>query len=413
MAPLLRAGAARDQVLSGSGRAPFASTFVLAAVGALAAPGSPAFADDVFLDGFDAGTFCAWSFPPTGFEVADNGLDDDCDGAVDEAAVSCDGGLPSSSSDPLQYAAAMNLCQTTTEDGHDWGVVSAGLTLASGAGTPAAVSRSIRPAFGGIAPRDGNAMAVLSTGTAAAVGQTNPGHVAFQTGFDTGTSSAAPDDWLAANGGAFPNPVDCPDSASATASNPILLTLRLRVPGNARSFRLSANFLSAEFPEWVCSPFNDFFVVLLDSQFSGAPANPADKNLAVHFTPGGAVPLGVNLAFGGTDLFTQCLDGPTGCTDTAVDGTIDSCTSTAELTGSGMDVTNPPSDLGIPGWCDASNLAGGGTGWLAVRGNVVPGENVTLRLAIWDTEDGRYDSLVLLDAFQWSLDPIEPGAVQE
>jgi hypothetical protein len=386
----------------------------LVGVGALLAASPPAFADDVFLDGFDAGTFCAWSFPPTGFEVAANGLDDDCDGEVDEPDVACDGGLPSNASDPLQYAAAINLCQTTTESGHLWGVISGSFTLANGLGTPASVSRSIRSGFGsGIPPRDGNAMAVLATGNAAATGQTNPAHIPFQTGTDAGISSPAPADWLAANGGAFPNAPGCPDTLTATAFDPILLTLRIRVPGNARSFRLSANFLSAEYPEWVCSPFNDLLVVLLDSQFAGTPANPADKNLAVAFTPGGAVPVGVNLAFGDSGLFTQCLNGPTGCTELAVGGSTSLCASTAGLAGTGMDVPNPPSDPGIPGWCDESNLAGGGTGWLAVRGNVVPGENLTLRIAIWDSAEGRYDSLVLLDAFRWSLDPIEPGAVQE
>ncbi len=384
------------------------------ALGALLAPASPATADDVFLDAFESGTFCAWSFPPTGFEVVDNGLDDDCDGETDEAPASCDNGLPSSSSDPLQYGAAMNICQSTTEAGHEWGIVESSFTLASGAGTPAAASRSIRSAFGGgIGPRDGVAMAILSTGTAAAPGQINPSHVAFQIGLDTGTSSAAPAAWLAANGGVFPSPAGCPAAIDIAAFNPVMLTFRIRAPGNARSFGLSAAFLSSEYPEWVCSVFNDFLVLLLDSQFVGAPANPADKNLAIYHTPGGDIPVGVNLAFGDTGLFTQCLNGPTGCASGAVPATTSSCTTTAGLAGTGMDVANPPGVGGEPGWCGASNLSGGGTGWLQIRGNVVPGENFTLRIAIWDTGDGLYDSIVLLDDFRWSTDPAEPGATQE
>ena len=46
-----------------------------------------------------------------------------------------------------------------------------------------------------------------------------------------------------------------------------MIQLRIRAPGNARSFRLAANVLAADYPEWICSPFNDVFVVLLDSLF--------------------------------------------------------------------------------------------------------------------------------------------------
>jgi hypothetical protein len=67
----------------------------------------------------------------------------------------------------------------------------------------------------------------------------------------------------------------------------------------------------------------------------------------------------------------------------------------------------------IPGWCGASNKLGGGTDWLVIRGNVLPGENVNLRFAIWDTGDRAWDSLVLLDNFQWSTDWVEPGATRD
>jgi hypothetical protein len=373
-----------------------------------------ALAQGIFADGFESGTLCAWSNAPSHFEVPGNGLDDDCDGDIDEPADVCDAGLPSNSGDPFQYAAALDLCQMTTEIDPQWGLISAALTLADGTGLPAAQSRSIRSAFGSANfPQAGVAMAVLSTGAAAATGQTNPPHVAFQPGLDTGTESPAPADWLAANGGLFPTLSSCPGSVGVTAFNPVLLTLRIRVPGNARSFRLSASFLGSEFPEWVCSPYFDLVVVLLDSGFSGLPANPVDKNLAFYRTPAGVVyPVGVDLAWGDTGLFTQCLNGPTGCAGGAVPGTISTCTGTTGLALTGMDVVNPPGIPPHPGWCGASNLAGGGTSWLIVRGNVQPGEIIDLRLAVWDTSDDLYDSVLLLDDFRWSTDVAEPGTTQ-
>ena len=45
--------------------------------------------------------------------------------------------------------------------------------------------------------------------------------------------------------------------------------------------------------------------------------------------------------------------------------------------------------------------AHGGTGWLTVRGNIVPKEDFKLRLALWDTNDHNLDSMVLLDNFTW------------
>jgi hypothetical protein len=154
-------------------------------------------------------------------------------------------------------------------------------------------------------------------------------------------------------------------------------------------------------------------VVLLDSTWTGSPANPADKNLAFYTAPGGAkYPVGVNLAFGDTGLFTQCLNGPTGCGGGSVAGNTNTCLSTADLSGTGMDVVNPPSAFpGDPGVCGASNLAGGATGWLATSGNVVGGEIITLRLALWDTGDAFYDSVVVIDGFEWSVDAAEPGTV--
>ncbi len=351
---------------------------------------------------------------PGAFEAAGNQIDDDCDGTIDNTVSACDNGLASNSANALDYAMAMDLCQTTTESGASWGVISGEFTLTSGSGTPAADSRSIRPGFGtGTAVQFGTSLAVMSTGHAAASADSNPSFAPFQGGQDMGGSGGVPADWLAANGGDFPNAPGCPEpQGGTTAVDPVMLKLRVRVPTNAQSFSLSSKFFSSEYPEWVCSPYNDFFVVLLDSAFAGAPANPTDKNLAIYTAPDDAeYPVGVNLAHGNTGLFTVCLNGPTGCGGD-VAGTSTTCTSTSELTGTGFDIANPdPQFTDDPGWCDESNLTGGATGWLTTSGNVVPGEIIELRFAIWDTGDQWYDSVVLLDNFQWSVEASDPGTV--
>jgi hypothetical protein len=338
------------------------------------------------------------------YDIPGNGVDDDCDGTVDNAAAACDQGLTSNSSNAMDYAKAMDLCQQTTMSDHSWGVISATLTLADGAGTPAARSHAIRPRFGtGVTPKVGSSMMLLSTGSAAGVGDTNPAYQSFQDGPDgNGTSSSFPADFLAANGNQLPNAPGCPPPTGNVAHDPVMLTLVVRVPTNARSFKMSTNFFSSEFPEYTCSPFNDFFVVLLDSAYTGEKPNPSDKNLAFYSKGAQNYPVGVNLAAGNTGLFTQCKNGATGCQGTT--GSISTCTGVNELAGTGLDQADP-------GSCDQQALQGGATGWLVTSGNVKPGEIITLRIAIWDTSDEALDSLAVIDGFEWDLGPVDPGTV--
>jgi hypothetical protein len=345
---------------------------------------------------------------PNAYEVPGDGVDNDCDGMVDNAVALCDTGLQSSSGTAMDYAKAIDLCQTATMNDHKWGVIDAQLTKADGTGTPDAKSRSIRTRFGtNTVPKLGASMAVISSGTAAGQSDTNPGWQDPQSNsYEPGTSSPFPADFAAAHNGGLPNAPGCPAPNGSTANDPVMLTLKVRVPSNAHSFSIKTNFYSAEFPEWTCSAFNDFFVILLDSTFNGSPGNPADKNLAFYSNNGMNYPVGVNLAAGDTGLFTECKNGGYGCAPGATAGNINTCVDTIDLAGTGFDAV-----AGLGGACGASNLAGGATGWLTTTGNVVPGEIITLRIAIWDTSDEALDSLALIDSFEWSVEGSDPGTV--
>ncbi len=340
------------------------------------------------------------------FDAPGNNFDDDCNGMVDDTLLLCDQAIASDTTNALDFARAIDICQTTTEQDTKWGVISGSLTLTDGTTATDPAGHAVRPRFGtGLLPQGGISLAILSTGGAAAKGDTNPAYRSFESYTHTPPNTAPfPADWLAANAGVLPNAAGCPAPRGDVANDPTMLTLRVRVPTNAKSFKLSSNFFSSEFPEYTCSPYNDFFVVLLDSTYAGTPANPTDKNLAFYQAPGSMdkVGVGVNLAYGNTGLFTQCVNGETGCFGET--GSIATCTSTAHLTGTGFD---DPDSFN----CDANSLVGGATGWLVTTGNVTPGEVITLRIAVWDTSDSSLDSLAVIDGFQWSIDIAQPGTV--
>ncbi|MDX2090935.1 MAG: choice-of-anchor L domain-containing protein [Kofleriaceae bacterium] len=342
------------------------------------------------------------------FDAPGNNFDDDCNGVADDTVLLCDQNIASNTTNALDFARALDICQMATETDGRWGVISGSLTLTDGMGTPDPEAHAVRPKFGnGLLPQGGVNLAIISTGGAAAKSDTNPGYHPFVSYTHVSTpsnTSAFPLDFYTANGNSLPNAPGCPDPTGELANDPVMLTLRIRVPTNAKSFRLSTNFYSAEFPEWTCSRFNDFFVVLLDSTYNGMPANPTDKNLAFYQPMGtmNKVPVGVNLGHGNTGLFTQCVNGETGCSGET--GSISTCIATNQLTGTGFDDA-------APGDCDSNSLNGGATGWLVTSGNVTPGEIITLRIAVWDTSDHSFDSLAVIDGFTWSVDVAQPGTV--
>src|SRR6185295_19132262 len=48
------------------------------------------------------------------------------------------------------------------------------------------------------------------------------------------------------------------------------------------------------------------------------------------------------------------------------------------------------------------------TSWLVTHAEVLPGETITLRFAVWDQHDMQLDSTVLIDAFGWDVDGAGP-----
>lgn len=340
---------------------------------------------------------------PGAYEVVGNELDDDCDGEIDEPPEPCDLGLPTDTANAFHYARALDLCQTTSESpakqaDRTWGVIDASLTLADGNGSPAQVQRALRPDFGTyVDPEQGDRMIVLSSGHAADLDDVAPPFAPFQSGVDLGTSCDAPADWLASNAGSFPNPAGCPAPSSTNANDSVMLTLRMRAPTNASSFSVRTFFFSAEYPEYACSQYNDFFVALVDSTAD----NPADKNIAIYDDGDTKWPVGVNLAMVADGLFTQCRNGEIGCQGPSPMD-YGGCVGEALLEGTGFDTVTA-------GGCAPGVPAGGGTGWLRMSGNVTPGEVFEIRFAIWDSSGFLFDSLVLLDDWEWSVDAAEPG----
>jgi hypothetical protein len=220
------------------------------------------------------------------------------------------------------------------------------------------------------------------------------GQLAQQLGnFNGMTEVDVPADYLAANGGSVPSPANCPPCVDADPMDPkctkafdsVNLKARIRVPTNANSFSYSFKFYTAEYPEFTCQQFNDFFITLLQSSWVPDPMAmppqdplPADKNIAFD-AQGNAV--SVNNGF-----FDVCFPPPNTPPDTCSGGTL-------QLVGTGMG-----------GWLN--NLQdGGGTEWLINDAPVVPGETIEVEFITWDAGDHKVDSLVLLDKFRWNVTP--------
>jgi len=377
---------------------------------------------------------------PGGIEMPGDGVDNNCNGEIDEDS-SCDGedeplAIGDYSGNAIKLAHAMGICGDQ--------LVSAEISLAGPAATEYIADNSCgnilgnydksnrmsRPMpyyendyqtfaaadkFGNnITPKEGSKIAVLSTG------QWNKPTQAFQCATleqgDMKTASKVPEDWMnmmpgciiprspSCGGTAVEDGLtnECAEKELPTVQDPVMLTLKIKVPMNARAFQFNLFFLSAEYPGTACSSsaFNDFFFALLDSEHNTKYPNdefqnPYDKNLGKD-AKGNFV--GVDLAPEG--LFTVCdmSDSSNNYASFCTDGA-------TLLQGTGF---------------DGMTYGSGGTNWLTTRGNVVPGETITLRLAIFEQgtvrtygSDHSYDSTVLLDGFKWLPAPAKAGTSQQ
>jgi hypothetical protein len=316
---------------------------------------------------------CDANANPGAYDVAKNNVDEDCNGKPDDTPVDCDSAITGvGDNDPLNGARAIGLCQKATAGDKKWGVLEAKWVMADGSPGMNDLGHGMLPKFGpNVNCQEGKRMLGLSSGTAREPTDSDYADVG---GEDMNTQSPPPAGF----------PVDSPscpgnNTTGTTANDPAALEVKLRVPTNAKSFSFNFNFYTYEWPDFVCSSFNDSFVVLQ------SPAPPNAKLGNISFDSQGN-PVSVNNGF--VDA-CGCDSGPP-CQADVKTFPCSLGTGILQGTGFGKDTTQ---------WDDHA-----ATGWLETKSPVTPGSEITLRFAIWDAGDHSLDSTVLVDNFVFSAD---------
>jgi hypothetical protein len=308
-------------------------------------------------------------------EPDDNGnipptADEDCDGTGDNPVVDCDTGIDLANVDPNNGARAIDLCKEQV--GSSWGVISAAYVRANGTPTSGSAAVGILDNFGpNVAVQKGQRMLAISSGHSRIPGQP-----------DVGTSNSTPTNGPGVAPAGFPQNVpNC--EVDSGINDDIGLELRLRAPTNATGYKFRFKFYSFEYAEYVCTPYNDQFIAVVDPPPMGA------NNGNISFDSANN-PVSVNIAF-----FDVC---DPAATDFALYCTSGNCPAqpnpycpagTGELQGNGfLDAYGSFED-------------GGATLWLETQAPIGPAEEFSIRFAIFDTSDPAYDSTTLIDSFEW------------
>jgi hypothetical protein len=284
----------------------------------------------------------------------------DCSGNSN-APPACDGSN-TGKNDPTSLSQSIELCDTRF------------LKSATMNGPSDARARNVKATFGVLKPQKGANMMLLSNGIA--VDESGSGYVNPQQGTNLG------------NNNTFANPLpnlqgasNCGQAGSVPTVNDYTeLVLQLKAPTNAQSFSFQFQFFSGEYPDYVCTEFNDEFLAIVKSDST----YPSDTNISFDANKN---PITVNSGF-----FIVCDNGGTPQTSHC---------------------TQPPSNNQGTGY-ETSALGlvpGGSTGWLTTTAPIKGGENLTLRFVIFDESDHILDSAVLIDNFQWAAKATMGGPV--
>jgi hypothetical protein len=284
-------------------------------------------------------------------------VDDNCNGVTDEVEPGCTENGALASTDPLAGAAAIGLCPRDTTLQPARILLDADYVRGGGSVLTSSSQFGVMTTFGSIQPRAGARLLGLSTGRA-------------RDGNDPGACGSH--SCLNSIFGDVPDgfPQDVPGCEPALfVCDDVGLRVRLKAPQNAVGFSVDHRFFTFEYPEYVCSEFNDQFIIYV----TPAPAGSIMGNIAFDSMTN---PVSVNIGF-----FDVC----SGCSAGAGD-----------LTGTGFDTWN----------------SAGGTTWLRSQAPVTGGQEFTITFLIWDTGDTNWDSTALIDNFQWILEG-SPGVITE
>ncbi len=183
-------------------------------------------------------------------------------GPVDVSAP-CDTGL-AVDGDAFLFAKTIGICTSALKDGY--GVVSASYQNAFGSSNPPAAGQwGLLPAFGStIKPREGSMLGTISSG------------YGREWDDSTGTNNGPMSDFVAGqpmDGMSYPTgsaPPGFPKAAQGCQQDnkdkeKVDVKLVLKAPPDASGFQFDFDFFSSEWPNYVCSNFNDAFIAYLTS----------------------------------------------------------------------------------------------------------------------------------------------------
>lgn len=371
------------------------------------------------------------------YDCNDNNIDDNCDGIVDDGPKSCsEEGAQitdpdfckiterecssesdyvwniSNSSDADKTNAAkalykaMDMCLPYGVKGTNPGIIKVEVTRSNSRKT--AVDKRQLNVMSGmkdkngqvrIAPHGGNTFAVLSTGYASDANHISDGQMLAV----SDESDEIPALYSRVHNNILQSHSACLNSNVIKDS--VHLHIQMRAPSNVKGFSFDFRFFTQEYPQFICSEYNDFFLALLTDE-NGDPIAPdvsPDGNISFDDSPNHN-PISVNNAF-----FTTCANIPCSFNQ----GEFRDCSPMYTCI-SGKNTCNDTCDKKKEADLMAFQSApyngandkkmGGGTAWLTTQAPVRPGEVFNLDFYIWDTKDNNLDSTVILDNFQWRCD---------
>ena len=399
-------------------------------------------AGDAISDCCDNAYMCNTDRPelihPGAIDCKGNNIDDNCDGIVDDSDFVCGqevvveadckmkerscGNLANWTYESSQsfaakglkeIASALDMCMneiSATDNAEDGGIIEVSVTRSGLSERPDVKQVNVLEAMKDIAgnalisPREGGSFVLLSTGLATDVYRMNKatGDQSFSYGH------VIPEPYRTAHSGKLQSHETC--DSSNIISDSVRLHIKMRAPKTAKGFSFDFRFFSREYPYYVCTGFNDFFLTLLTDE-SGKPLPGVNADGNISFDKNGN-PVSVNNAFFTTCANPQChssfSQSAQGCPRImSCDKTTNTCGT--ECTDGSDELAAYYPDYFSSATDSTQTKRGGGTAWLTTQAPVEPGEIFNLDFYIWDTGDMVYDSTVILDNFQWKCSETTVG----